>query len=378
MDEEKFISEYENLEIDNIIDILKENDIVVQDAPKDKVGKELINQYPVYRLVGRLLESRDRPFSEMTSYFLSFFKENPPTSYNKYKKWIGKIRFSHWEDELISFIKEIYPLFEEHMDLASTCKKLLANSTYHNFNFIIKFYFWIYFLFIENRRNGISYNFIQFITYVYTNSNVSTTVAIHVSELIEFIIEEYPQCEEPIKKYYHLAKRDLDVLLPIKIQKKLSPYRDEENTTTTLKLLCFDDEDSDSDTNEHFNLPLKGTQVEYLYNELKGIYISNHTNFDLFCYRLIGKKKPQKLEKITWKKGKETLAVFIGLLTDNHRKWVLTKSIFDLPKEENDNFAVYYTRYNCSLQSKNKNLKKGKRELQKIETIVQNCMEEKF
>ena len=107
-------------------------------------------------------------------------------------------------------------------------------------------------------------------------------------------------------------------------------------------LSFIDSESPDKDTEQHFGLALKSNQVEYLYNELKGTYLDASTDIRLFCYRLTGKGKPDKIEKLKWVSDDDSLAVFIRHLGVSKDKcWQKTESFFG---NKNENLKSRYHR----------------------------------
>ena len=107
-------------------------------------------------------------------------------------------------------------------------------------------------------------------------------------------------------------------------------------------LSFIDSESPDKDTEQHFGLALKSNQVEYLYNELKGTYLDASTDIRLFCYRLTGKGKPDKIEKLKWVSDDDSLAVFIKHLGVSKNKcWQKTESFFG---NKNENLKSRYHR----------------------------------
>lgn len=123
--------------------------------------------------------------------------------------------------------------------------------------------------------------------------------------------EEY--CKEhniSSDKYYNLG------IIPNKHEKKNS-------------LSYIDTESPDKDINQHFCLVLKSSEVECLYNELKGTYLSADTDIRLFCYRLTGKAKPDNIEKLNWIVDDDSLAFFIKELgVSNADCWKKTELFF--------------------------------------------------
>lgn len=108
------------------------------------------------------------------------------------------------------------------------------------------------------------------------------------------------------------------------------------------RLSFIDSESPDKDTEQHFGLVLKSNQVEYLYNELKGTYLDASTDIRLFCYRLTGKGKPDKIEKLKWVSDDDSLAVFIRHLGVSKDKcWQKTESFFG---NKNENLKSRYHR----------------------------------
>lgn len=108
------------------------------------------------------------------------------------------------------------------------------------------------------------------------------------------------------------------------------------------ELSFIDSESPDKDTEQHFGLALKSSEVEYLYNELKGTYLDASTDIRLFCYRLTGKGKPDKIEKLKWVSDDDSLAVFIRHLGVSKDKcWQKTESFFG---NKNENLKSRYHR----------------------------------
>lgn len=95
------------------------------------------------------------------------------------------------------------------------------------------------------------------------------------------------------------------------------------------RLSFIDSESPDKDTEQHFGLALKSSEVEYLYNELKGTFLDANTDIRLFCYRLTGKGKPDKIENLKWIADDKSLGVFIQTLGVSKEKcWKKTESFF--------------------------------------------------
>lgn len=116
------------------------------------------------------------------------------------------------------------------------------------------------------------------------------------------------------------------------------PEKNEESSG----LSYIDSESPDKDTEQHFGLALKSNQVEYLYNELKGTYLDASTDIRLFCYRLTGKGKPDKIEKLKWVSDDDSLAVFIKHLGVSKNKcWQKNESFFG---NKNENLKSRYHR----------------------------------
>lgn len=107
-------------------------------------------------------------------------------------------------------------------------------------------------------------------------------------------------------------------------------------------LSYIDSESPDKDTEQHFGLALKSSEVEYLYNELKGTFLDANTDIRLFCYRLTGKGKPDKIENLKWIVDDKSLGVFIQTLGVSKEKcWKKTESFFGT---KTNNIKAYYSR----------------------------------
>lgn len=107
-------------------------------------------------------------------------------------------------------------------------------------------------------------------------------------------------------------------------------------------LSYIDSESPDKDTEQHFGLALKSSEVEYLYNELKGTFLDANTDIRLFCYRLTGKGKPDKIENLKWIADDKSLGVFIQTLGVSKEKcWKKTESFFGT---KTNNIKAYYSR----------------------------------
>lgn len=107
-------------------------------------------------------------------------------------------------------------------------------------------------------------------------------------------------------------------------------------------LSYIDSESPDKDTEQHFGLALKSSEVEYLYNELKGTFLDANTDIRLFCYRLTGKGKPDKIENLKWIVDDKSLGVFIQTLGVSKEKcWKKTESFFGT---KTNNIKASYSR----------------------------------
>lgn len=107
-------------------------------------------------------------------------------------------------------------------------------------------------------------------------------------------------------------------------------------------LSYIDSESPDKDTEQHFGLALKSSEVEYLYNELKGTFLDANTDIRLFCYRLTGKGKPDKIENLKWIADDKSLGVFIQTLGVSKEKcWKKTESFFGT---KTNNIKTSYSR----------------------------------
>lgn len=108
------------------------------------------------------------------------------------------------------------------------------------------------------------------------------------------------------------------------------------------RLSYIDSESPDKDTEQHFGLALKSSEVEYLYNELKGTFLDANTDIRLFCYRLTGKGKPDKIENLKWIVDDKSLGVFIQTLGVSKEKcWKKTESFFGT---KTNNMKASYSR----------------------------------
>lgn len=108
------------------------------------------------------------------------------------------------------------------------------------------------------------------------------------------------------------------------------------------RLSFIDSESPDKDTEQHFGLALKSSEVEYLYNELKGTFLDANTDIRLFCYRLTGKGKPDKIENLKWIVDDKSLGVFIQTLGVSKEKcWKKTESFFGT---KTNNMKASYSR----------------------------------
>lgn len=125
------------------------------------------------------------------------------------------------------------------------------------------------------------------------------------------------------------------------------------------RLSFIDSESPDKDTEQHFGLALKSSEVEYLYNELKGTFLDASTDIRLFCYRLTGKGKPDKIENLKWIADDKSLGVFIQTLGVSKEKcWKKTESFFGT---KTNNIKASYSRntdLKGSLQTNETNSKK--------------------
>lgn len=79
-------------------------------------------------------------------------------------------------------------------------------------------------------------------------------------------------------------------------------------------LSYIDSEKPDEDKDQHFGLSFKFDTVKYLFDNIKGSYIDPDTDIRLFCYRLTGKGKPDKITYLKWIVDEKSLAFFIRRL----------------------------------------------------------------
>ena len=93
-------------------------------------------------------------------------------------------------------------------------------------------------------------------------------------------------------------------------------------------------ENPDPNVDGHFGLALDAETIEDIFNHLKGMYLSPDTDIWLFCYRLTGKGKPEKLLVINWIGGDKSLAFFINKLGLNKLYWKKISAFFNLSGKE--------------------------------------------
>lgn len=140
---------------------------------------------------------------------------------------------------------------------------------------------------------------------------------------------------KPILPYYseYCEKHNIDIESRIYLgdipEIQTDKTKDSDYVLSKLKL-----ENPDPNVGEHFGLALDTETIEDIFNELKGIYLSPDTDIWLFCYRLTGKGKPEKLSVINWIGGDKSLALFINKLGLNKRRWKKICTFFNLSGSE--------------------------------------------
>lgn len=342
----------------------------LQNAPNEEIWEKYNKTFPVNYFDWYSSYKNSSP-QKIASVFLAFIKRSVSFYKEIYEHWHTQYERSYWEDDLINFIRRLYSRFSylsECQSQEQVTQYVFRSLSTSKVLLVFKSLFWLNFLLNENRTKDVPHNFIQFLTYVYSKPQINKDTRDLVDYIINTLIEYFPQLENPIQQYFRLIKRDFNALRPTR---KIILSESEIITPHLPAPSSIDNEDVDTEIDDnkkvsHFNMPLNGEQVKYLYNELKGIYIANDTDFDLFCYCLIGKSKPEQIGKIIWLKGKENLVVFIGLLAESSQKWKLTENFFIIPKQNLKNLATYYTRY--SMKKKDITIKQ----------IVENCKKKEF
>lgn len=94
-------------------------------------------------------------------------------------------------------------------------------------------------------------------------------------------------------------------------------------------LFDIDSEKPDEDKDQHFGLSFKFDTVKYLFDNIKGAYIDPDTDIRLFCYRLTGKGKPDKITYLKWIADEKSLAFFIRRLgVCKNNCWQKTEAFF--------------------------------------------------
>lgn len=161
-------------------------------------------------------------------------------------------------------------------------------------------------------------------------------------------ILQNPLYNKPILPYYteYCKKHDISEEQQIYLGDISQDSLNSEKETDSLSdiLSDIDKQVPDNNTNEHFNLALKASWVKKLYDKLINVYISSNTDFELFCYRLIGKGKPNEVTPIAWIANKQSLVLFIHELGLKKFGWKKIGRIFNKNEKEVNNLKVTKTR----------------------------------
>lgn len=212
---------------------------------------------------------------------------------------------------------------------------------------VLDLFFILYYFIYEVPKSIVKLGFYLMSDMLSSNINRAITPSFQKQDYAELIQYEYEWwCKETGERLslpFPFFEGQLDLskinIVDYDLNKKKTPLQ---IIVKDDNLSYIDSESSDKDTEQHFGLALKSNQVEYLYNELKGTYLDASTDIRLFCYRLTGKGKPDKIEKLKWVSDDDSLAVFIKHLRVSKNKcWQKTESFFG---NKNENLKSRYHR----------------------------------
>lgn len=133
-------------------------------------------------------------------------------------------------------------------------------------------------------------------------------------------------------------------------------------------LSYIDSEKPDNNKEQHFGLSFKSETVKYLFDNIKGAYIDPDTDIRLFCYRLTGKGKPDKISYLKWVADEKSLAFFIrrlGICKNNC--WQKTEAFFG---NNANNLKMAYYR----LTDAKGNIKTDESNIKMLDSIIANAL----
>ena len=130
----------------------------------------------------------------------------------------------------------------------------------------------------------------------------------------------------------------------------------------------IDSESPDEDKDQHFGLSFKSETVKYLFDNIKGAYIDPDTDIRLFCYRLTGKGKLDKISYLKWIADEKSLAFFIRRLgVSKNNCWQKTEDFFG---NKANNLKTIYSR----LVDTKGCLKTNETNLKRLEQIIDEAL----
>ena len=173
-------------------------------------------------------------------------------------------------------------------------------------------------------------NFLNNLFNVIYNNNYSEGYRTSVLQMLQD-----KDFNKPILPYYseYCEKHNIDIESRIYLG-DIPEINADETKNHDYVLSKIKQENPDPNVDGHFGLALDAETIEDIFNHLKGMYLSPDTDIWLFCYRLTGKGKPEKLLVINWIGGDKSLAFFINKLGLNKLYWKKISAFFNLSGKE--------------------------------------------
>lgn len=175
-----------------------------------------------------------------------------------------------------------------------------------------------------------------------------------------------------------LQKKEFTILLPyyyqhcqeqnIPLEQRYSLGNTPNEYIVHEDLSYIDSERPDKNKEQHFGLSFKFDTVKYLFDNIKGTYIDPDTDIRLFCYRLTGKGKPDKITYLKWVADEKSLAFFIKRLgVSKINCWQKTETFFG---NNANNLKTIYSR----LTDAKGNIKTNEANIKMLDPIIAKAL----